>query len=168
MTTNLAALRSALLAADARTLATAQAILDLLSGVSPPPAPVRAMLALPPVHRKGILLANYQLKNDWIVGPVAVVATDDEGTPVPLPTGAAFTVAVDDTTLLNAEMSTDGLSVTFNALKRRGTATMTFHETHGLLPDFPQGVDIVEDFTPAAGALDLSNPPHSPQPVPPA
>lgn len=142
-----------------------------VNGAAPPPPPPplppvsAASYFSPPVHRKGVLLMNYDLKNDWVVGPVAIVFKDASGNVVPDSAGASFSPIVSDLTLLNVVMN-DGTHFTMNALKMAGTATITWTEATGMVPAYTDTINIVEDLTPTAADSDFIDAAHTTQPVP--
>ncbi len=141
-------------------------ILELLGPVPVPELPTRAASLLsPPVHRKGILKMNYDLPNDWVVGPIARVFQNAEGHQVPAPDNASFSATVDDPTMLNA-VDDDGMHFTINALVRRGVVTITHHEANSLVPDYTDVINIVEDFAADVADSNFGDAPHTSQPTP--
>ncbi len=133
--------------------------------VTPAPVPVSAASDFgPPIFRKGKQLMNYGLKNDTVVGPIAIVMKDDEGNALPMNPAAAWTPTLSDASV-NVVMN-DGSHYTINALMRRGTPTITWHEAASMVPDFTDTVNVVEDFTATSADSDLSGATVTPQPLP--
>ena len=133
----------------------------------PPPTPTKARSEIfPTIHVKGALrIMAFDLKNDWVVGPVAINFEDDEGNMVPAPDGAAFTPTMSDATIVNIVMD-DGTHYHINALMRRGTVDVVWHEANSLVPDFTETFNVVEDFTPVSAASDFAGADHTTQPLP--
>ncbi len=138
---------------------------EVNGAVTPAPIPVSAASDFgPPIFRRGKQIMNYDLKNDTVVGPIAIVTMDDEGNKLPIDPAASWTPTVSDASV-NVVMN-DGSHYTINALMRRGNPTITWHEAAGMVPDYTDVVAVVEDFTAVSADSDLSGATVTPQPLP--
>jgi hypothetical protein len=137
-----------------------------------PPIPhceaTKIILALPEIYQGGILMANLQLKNDQVMA-IGILTIDNMGTVVPAPAGDVFTVTSSNPASLNCvigTMASGAPAVIINALVQASPGlSFEIADSSGLAV-FDEGVDIVEDFTPAATGLDIANAEVSAQPVP--
>lgn len=146
------------------TLAEVQQILVLLRR----PRPTRIALELPAIYRKGVKMANFELKNDQIA-VVTIKTANGQGATEPYPAGAVFTASVSDPTLLNAVIGVDAggnPAVILNALvAAAANQVLTINGNDGLA-SVTQIVDIVADNTPTNIVLDLADATFTSQPVP--
>jgi hypothetical protein len=119
---------------------------------------------------KGNLMATWQLKNDK-VDTFTILVLDPAGGVVPAPSGDVFAVTSSDSTKLNAVIGQDSKgnpAVVINALIQQstpGSLSYTLSDSAGLTK-FVEQVDIVQDVTPTALGVDLTNVEETSQPVP--
>src|SRR5579864_4387965 len=69
------------------------------------PAATQIALALPEIHKGGILMANLQLMNDEVM-TIGILTLDNVGGTVPAAAGDVFTVVSSNPASLNAVMGT--------------------------------------------------------------
>ncbi len=156
---------------DVQILAAISELTDLVKQIlawnDTPNPPVRAFSYFhPPIFRNGVeLMASFDLKNDWVVGPVEITFVDDQGTVVPAPAGASFSPTISDPTMVGIVMN-DGTHFTINALMLAGAPTVLWHEAASLVPDYTDTINIVEDFTPVAADSNFAGAAHTTQPLP--
>lgn len=129
---------------------------------------MRIALALPIVHRKGVLVANLQLPNDEVL-TIGILVLDAAGDTVPAPSGDTFTVVSSNPASLDAVIGATPSgqpAVVMNALVQASLGlTVTVSDSAGLKA-FTETVDIVADTKPAAVGLDLAHATSVVQPVP--
>ncbi len=113
-------------------------------------------------------MANLQLLNDEVM-TIGILTLDNVGGTVPAAAGDVFTVVSSAPASLNAVMGTTaagGPAVVINALVQVSPGlSFTVSDSAGLAA-FTENVDIVDDTTPAAIGIDLTNATSVSQPAP--
>lgn len=120
-------------------------------------------------------MSTYKLPNDKIAD-IMITTINDQGVLVPAPEGDIDSVVSSDPASLGAVIGTmpsgpfaGKPSLRINALRKGPVAalTATITDSAGLLMDVVD-IEIVENLTPKAIALDFVDAVLTPQPVPPA
>jgi hypothetical protein len=107
---------------------------------------------------------SYSLRNDWVLGPIAIIIRDFEGNVIdPPPVDVIFSSTLNIPGVLDV-VDNDGLHFTMNALTRTGTVVITHHDSSGQLADYTDTIVIVS--APASAGSDFAGAPHSTQAVP--
>lgn len=141
---------------------------QILGWAVSPPAPTQIVLALPTITRKGVLVPNYELKDDT-VATVPILTTNSAGVVEPPPTGDIFSVTSSNPASLTAaigQTAAGNPAVVLTPLVQASPGlTFTVSDSAGLKVA-TQIVDIVQDTTPTNIILDLADATTVPQPVP--
>ncbi len=107
---------------------------------------------------------SYNLRNDWVLGPILIDIKDFEGNIIdPPPVGVAFSSTLDIPNVLDV-VDNDGTHFTMGALKRSGTVVITHHDSSAQVPDYTDTIVIVS--APASAGSDFTDAPHTTQAVP--
>lgn len=125
-------------------------------------------LALPTVTRKGVVMANFELANDE-VATIGILVDDASGAPVAAPAGDVFTVVSSNPASLGAAMGTTaagGPAIVLTPLVQVSPGLQVTVTDSAGLTAFTQLIDIVQDTTPKAITLDITNAVEVAQPVP--
>jgi hypothetical protein len=127
------------------------------------PSPVKISFALPTITRNGVLVPNFELKNDT-VATIPIVTEDAAGNVVPATAGDTFTAV----SSLPASL---GVAVTNNALvltplvQASPGLTVTVSDADGLTAA-TLTVDIVPDLSPTQVVLETADATTVPQAPP--
>jgi hypothetical protein len=113
-------------------------------------------------------MPNMEILNDTVV-TVPILVDDDEGNPVPMPAGDVPSVVSSDPTKMTATIGATAAgtpAVVLTPLVRGWVAGSFIVTDSAGLQSVTQGVDIVENLTPAKLTLDIPNVTTAPQAVP--
>lgn len=132
------------------------AIANILSGAS---KPTKIALAIPTITRKGIVMANYELKNDT-VATITIQTVNSAGTVEPYPPGDVFSVTSGNAASLGAAIGKDSAGnpalVLTPLVQASPNIMVTVSDSAGLAVA-KQLVDIVIDVSDTNVILDLAD-----------
>jgi hypothetical protein len=129
------------------------------------PAPVAISLALPTITRNGVILPNFELKNDTVAS-IPVEVEDAAGAVVPTPAGDTFTAVSSNPASLTAIITPGTSTLVLTPLVQASPGlSVAVNDANGLTA-VTLVVDIVADLSPTQVALDVADATTVSQPVP--